>query len=170
MRSRCKRVGQEMLLLCADSGAPLPLPTPLVLQPPPRTCDGHGRGCSLDGHGLEDQHLCDEVHQGHHKRQQRRSCNTTAATAQLLLAQAWHNGFCVQREATVVPLAPLLVHRGCPVVACGVISAGVIQPRPCSLTIDGRVGGVARTDEAQPTSERRPGGKQPPVEVIHCTR
>jgi hypothetical protein len=31
------------------------------------------------------------------------------------------------------------------------------------LTIDGCVGRVASTDEAQPTSERRPGGKQPPV-------
>lgn len=45
-----------------------------VLQP---TGNRHGGGCSLDGHGFEDQHLCNEVHQGHYKGQQCSACTAS---------------------------------------------------------------------------------------------
>jgi hypothetical protein len=38
----------------------------------------------------------------------------------------------------------------------------------CTLTVDGRVGGVACADEAQPARQQRPGGKQPAIQLIHC--
>jgi hypothetical protein len=160
-------------------------------QPPPpghtRTCYAHGRSCTLDAHGPEDEHLRQEVAQRHQERHQRGSCAPGGVLRAHPRGEAGRGTHHPSQAGAGqsdpgaadpggLPAAAAAV-RGCGQgaavhAAAGLQHGGRGRGRRSlvglPLTIDGRVGGVPRANEAHCARQQRPGREQASIQVVHC--